>query len=70
MQRTPALLPGEWAEEPGGLQSIGSQRVGHNCSDTCACYLAMDNQYVSIAFQRSFETASRGRHSSNQMESY
>ena len=19
-----------WAEEPGGLQSIGSQRVGHN----------------------------------------
>ena len=20
-----------WTEEPGGLQSIGSQRVGHNC---------------------------------------
>ena len=20
-----------WAEEPGGLQSMGSQRVGHDC---------------------------------------
>ena len=28
-QRTPVFLPGEsqWTEEPGGLQSIGSQRV-------------------------------------------
>ena len=26
------FLPGEspWTEEPGGLQSIGSHRVGHN----------------------------------------
>ena len=22
-----------WTEEPGGLQSIGLQRVGHDCSD-------------------------------------
>ena len=22
-----------WTEEPGGLQSIGLQRVGHNCSN-------------------------------------
>ena len=22
-----------WTEEPGGLQSMGSQRVGHECSD-------------------------------------
>ena len=22
-----------WTEEPGGLQSIGSQKVGHNCGD-------------------------------------
>ena len=22
-----------WTQEPGGLQSMGSQRVGHNCSD-------------------------------------
>ena len=28
----PVFLPGEfpWAEEPGGLQSMGSQRVGHD----------------------------------------
>ena len=30
-QPTPVSLPGKspWTEEPGGLQSIGSQRVGH-----------------------------------------
>ena len=29
---TPVLLPGKshWTEEPGGLQSMGSLRVGHN----------------------------------------
>ena len=29
---TPVFLPGEcpWTEEPGGLQSMGSQRVGHD----------------------------------------
>ena len=33
-QPTPVFLPGEapWAEEPGGLQSMGSQRVGHDCA--------------------------------------
>ena len=32
MQYTPIFLPGEssWTEEPGGLQSKGAQRVGHN----------------------------------------
>ena len=30
---TPVFLPGEWTEEPGGLQFIGPQRVGHNWSD-------------------------------------
>ena len=32
---TPVFLPGEppWTEEPGGLQSMGSQRVGHDWSD-------------------------------------
>ena len=25
-----------WTEEPGGLQSMGSHRVGHNCSDLAA----------------------------------
>ena len=31
-QPTPVFLPGEspWTEEPGGLQSIGSQSVGHD----------------------------------------
>ena len=31
-QPTPAFLPGElpWTEEPGGLQHMGLQRVGHN----------------------------------------
>ena len=31
-QLTPVFLPGEspWMEEPGGLQSVGLQRVGHN----------------------------------------
>ena len=31
-QPIPVFLPGEslWTEEPGGLQSLGSQRVRHN----------------------------------------
>ena len=31
-QPTPVFLPGEspWTEEPGGIQSIVSQRVGHD----------------------------------------
>ena len=31
-QPTPVFLPAEspWAEEPGGLQSMGSQRAGHD----------------------------------------
>ena len=31
-QPTPVFLPGEspWMEKPGKLQSVGSQRVGHN----------------------------------------
>ena len=31
-QPTPVFLPGEspWTEEPGGLQSMGSQRVGQD----------------------------------------
>ena len=31
-QPTPVFLPGEspWTEEPGRLQSIGLQRVGHD----------------------------------------
>ena len=29
-----------WTEEPGGLQSMGSQRVRHNCSDL-ACTVSL-----------------------------
>ena len=31
-ESTPVFLPGEspWTEVPGGLQSMGSQRVGHD----------------------------------------
>ena len=34
-QTTPVFLPGEspWTEEPGGLQSMGLQRVRHDQSD-------------------------------------
>ena len=37
-QPTPVFLPGEspWAEGPGRLQSMGSQGVGHDWSDTCS----------------------------------
>ena len=38
-QAIPVFLPGEspWTEEPGGLQSMGSQRIGHIWSDLAAC---------------------------------
>ena len=26
-----------WAEEPGGLQSMGSLRVGHDCATSLSC---------------------------------
>ena len=31
-----------WTEEPGGLQSIGSQTVGHDWSDVAHIYLVLD----------------------------
>ena len=38
-QPAPAFLPGKspWTEEPGRLQSMGSQRVGHNWSHLHPC---------------------------------
>ena len=37
---TPIFLPGEspWTEEPGGLQPIGSQRVGHDWRNLAGTY--------------------------------
>jgi len=29
-----------WTEDPGGLQSIGSHRVGHDCSDLAQRFTA------------------------------
>ena len=39
-QLTPAVLPGvsPWREEPGGVQSISSQRVGHEWSTLAHVY--------------------------------
>ena len=30
MEPTLVFLPGAWTEEPGGLQSVGSQKVRHD----------------------------------------
>ena len=35
-----------WTEEPGGLQSMGSQRVGHNWA-TNTYLLTLNNKYLS-----------------------
>ena len=34
-QPTPVFVPGEspWTEEPGGLQSVGSENIGHDRSN-------------------------------------
>ena len=33
-----------WTEEPGRLQSMGSQRVGYNQSDLACTHASFDNQ--------------------------
>ena len=40
-QPIPVFLPGEspWTEEPGGLQSTGSQRIGHDWSDLACTHV-------------------------------
>ena len=53
MASTPMFLPGEspWTEEPGGLQSIGSQRVRDDWSDSVhartLCYGIFQIQFSS-----------------------
>ena len=52
-QPTPVFLPGEspWTEEPGGLRSIGLQRVGHNWSDlACRRAVILHTQYYTLGF--------------------
>ena len=50
-QPTPVFLPGEslWTEEPGGLQSMGLQRVGHNWAMVVS-WLDMMNVSCSVWF--------------------
>ena len=45
-----------WAEEPGGLQSIGSHRVGHDCSDFA-------NTHTSIVYICQFQSSNSCHHS-------
>ena len=35
-----------WTEKPGGLQSIGSQRVSHDYSDFACTHI----QYIALSF--------------------
>ena len=40
-----------WIEEPGGLQFLGLQRVGHNWSDlACTVLLHMPHEYYMYLF--------------------
>ena len=43
-----------WTEEPGGFQSIGSHRVGHDFSDLAAAAAANKTPISFILFKRSF----------------
>ena len=54
-QPNPVFLPGEypWTEEPGGLQSTGSQRVGHEwsglaCTHACIITLGLGLQHMNF----------------------
>ena len=52
-QPTPVFLPGEspWTEEPGELQSMGSQRVRHNWATKHAHTLSVICYQFKIFFQ-------------------
>ena len=48
MTTIPIFLPGKfpWTEKPGGLQSMGLQRVGHDCIKKYICLYACLPQIV------------------------
>ena len=48
---TPVFLPREspWTEEPGGLQSMGSQRVGHHGSDLARTHTVSESTRDSVS---------------------
>ena len=47
-----------WTEEPGALQSIGSQRVGHNKSDLAHTYVV--GERTSEGIKRRIEAGGHG----------
>ena len=54
MQPTPVFLSGEspWTEEPGGLQSIVSQRVEHDCSNLAHVHAKHSCMYSYLFFNK------------------
>ena len=47
-----------WTEEPGGLLSMGSHRVGHDCSDlaaAAAAYIMYTSSYTSTKVNKIFK---------------
>ena len=46
---SPVAWKTAWTEEPGGLQSMGSQRVGHSWSNLAAITL-LPNTFLSVPF--------------------
>ena len=56
-----------WTEEPGGLQSVGLQRVGHNGVTECACMrvCACAHTHIHIQYywgKKTFYSLTRGTH--------
>ena len=41
-----------WTEEPGGLQSMGSHRVGHDWSDLAAAAVSPIYRFISFLFNQ------------------
>ena len=33
-----------WTEKPGGLQSMGSQRLGHDCATSLSLFTALEKE--------------------------
>ena len=51
-----------WTEEPGGLQSMGSHRVGHDWSDLAAAAADVHPKLLNYPFPLSFPLHPQGNH--------
>ena len=51
-QPTPVFLPGEspWTEEPGGLQSMGLQRVGHLAERLSTAHTGIHGEFENFGY--------------------